>query len=141
MAEVPDAIIPGEPDEPEHEPIDLGGLLGGMDIGSLIGAAQSMQEQFAEAQARLAETVVEGNAGGGVVRISSTGDGRFTEVHISPDAFDPDDPSMLEDLVLAALHDVAVQVSALQNADSPLGGDGGLGALGLGDLGGLLGGP
>jgi len=141
MAELPDAIIPGEPEEPNHDPTDLGGLLGGLDIGSLIGAAQSMQEQFAEAQARLAETIVEGKAGGGVVRISSTGDGRFTEVHISPDAFDPDDPSMLEDLVLAALHDVAEQVSGLQNAGSPLGDDGGLGALGLGDLGGLLGGP
>ena len=49
------------------------------------------------------------------MRISSTGDGEFTEVHISPDVVDPGrSVEMLEDLVLAALHDVAEQVSGLQ---------------------------
>ncbi len=110
--------------------IDPLGALGGLDLGSLMGAAQEMMGQMAEAQEALAAQVVEGSSGGGLVRIVSSGDGQFTAVHIDPAAADPDDPTLLEDLVLAALHDSAAQVSALQASASPLGG---------GALGGLLG--
>ncbi|HKY15931.1 MAG TPA: YbaB/EbfC family nucleoid-associated protein [Microthrixaceae bacterium] len=134
--ERPDLVTPGElvPSDPDQAPgmPDLGGLLGGLDLDGLLGAAQSMQVQLAEAQERIASTVVEGQSGGGVVRIAATGDLTFTAVHIDPEAFDPDDPSMLEDLVLAALHDVATQVAELQADASP--------GLDLGGLGGLLGG-
>jgi DNA-binding YbaB/EbfC family protein len=104
--------------------------LGGLDMGSLLGAAQNMQAQMAEAQERMAETEVEGQAGGGVVRISVTGGFEFRSVHIDAAAVDPDDPTLLEDLVLAALHDAIDKVNELQAESSPLGGL---------DLGGLFG--
>lgn len=110
---------------------DLSGALGGLDLGSLLGAAQSMQAQMLEAQEELASTVVEGQAGGGVVRIEVTGGMEFRSVHIDPTAVDPDDPTLLEDLVLAALHEAVGEVNRLQAGASPLGGL---------DLGGLFGG-
>jgi len=121
-----------EPLQPDVDPMgDLLGGMGGLDLGSLMGAAQQMGAQMAEAQERLASTEVIGSAGSGLVRITSMGDGRYVSVAIGPDAVDPEDPSLLEDLILAALHDVAAQVSALQAEASPMGGM---------DLGGLFGG-
>jgi DNA-binding YbaB/EbfC family protein len=127
---------------PDGDAADLGGLLGGVDLGGLLDAAQSMQSQMAAAQAELESAVIEGQAGGGAVRIEATGLGEFRSVLIRPDAFDPDDASLLEDLVLAALHDVAAKMGALAAQSSPMGGldlGGDLGGLDLGGLG--LGGP
>lgn len=103
--------------------------LGGLDLGSLLGAAQNMQAQMLESQERITSTTVEGQAGGGAVTVSVTGGFEFQSVTIGPDAVDPDDHSMLEDLVLAALRDAVAKVNALQAEANPL--------AGLGDLGGL----
>ncbi|MFL6265463.1 MAG: YbaB/EbfC family nucleoid-associated protein, partial [Actinomycetes bacterium] len=78
-----------------------------------------------------AEQVVEGQSGGGVVKVSVTGSGEFRSVKIDPKAVDPDDVEMLEDLVLAAIHDAMGQVSDLSQQA--------MGGLDLGGLGGLLG--
>jgi nucleoid-associated protein EbfC len=104
------------------------------DLGALMRQAQAMQEQLVAAQAQASETEVEGQAGGGVVRIRVTGGMEFRSVTIDPDAVDPDDVEMLQDLVLAALHDAMARVGELQQ--------GAMGGLDLGglDLGGLLGG-
>ena len=104
----------------------------GPDMGDLLRQAQAMQEQLMAAQARAAEQVVEGQAGGGVVKVQVTGSMEFRSVTISPDAVDPDDVEMLEDLVLAAIHDATAKVQELQQ--------GALGGLDMGGLGGLLGG-
>ena len=101
------------------------------DMGSLLGMAMEMQQQMIAAQAEAAEAVVEGQAGGGVVRIEVTGGLEFRAVHIDPAAVDPDDVEMLQDLVLAALHDAMSQVREVQESMLGLGGV---------DLGGLLGG-
>ena len=100
------------------------------DLGKLLAQAQEMMQ----AQAEAAEQVVTGVAGGGVVKIEVTGGGEFRSVTISPEAVDPDDVEMLQDLVLAALHDASAQVAQLQQ--------GALGGMDLGGLGldGLLGG-
>lgn len=103
--------------------------LGGLDLGGLMEQAQAMLSQ---AQAAGDEIVV-GSAGGGAVRITVTGMGRFTDVDIDPAAVDPDDVETLEDLVLAALHDCNQRIAALQAGS--LGG-----GLDLGSLGGMLGG-
>ena len=116
------------------------------DMGSLLGMAMDMQQQLLAAQEQAASTVVEGQAGGGVVRIEVTGGLEFQAVHIDPDAVDPNDVEMLQDLVLAALHDAVTRVNELTQAANPLGGmDLGnldLAGMGLGglDLGGMLGG-
>lgn len=101
-----------------------------IDFSALLEQAQQMQSQLMEAQAAAAEQVVEGSAGGGIVKITVTGGMDFQKVSIDPKAFDPDDPGMLEDLVLAALHDAVGKVNELnQQAMGNLGGVGGLGGL------------
>jgi DNA-binding YbaB/EbfC family protein len=100
------------------------------DMSALLQQAQQMQQQLLAAQADAAEQVHEGVAGGGAVRIEVTGGMEFRAVTIRPDAVDPDDVEMLQDLVLAALHEAVGKVNAAQQ-DA-------LGGLG-GALGGLLG--
>lgn len=100
-------------------------------MNDLMKQAQKMQEQLMEAQAAAAEQVVEGQAGGGVVKVTVTGGMEFQSVHIQPDAVDPDDVAMLEDLVLAAIHDAVGKVNELSQQA--------MGGLDLGGLGGLLG--
>jgi hypothetical protein len=104
------------------------------DLGALLGQAQKMQEQMAEAQAASAAQVVEGRSGGGVVRIEATGGLEFRSVTIDPTAVDPDDVEMLQDLVLAALNDAVAKANEAQA--------GAMGGLDLGglDIGDMLGG-
>lgn len=106
----------GPLDDDDDDPFDLGALLGGggLDLGSLMEQASQMQQQMAEAQAAAAGTVLEGAAGGGAVKVTVTGTGEFQSVRIDPGAVDPDDVAMLEDLVLAALHDATARIQELQ---------------------------
>ena len=67
--------------------------------------AQQLQARLAKAQQELEEMTVEGSAGGGVVRVVVTGKLAVQAVHIDPDAVDPDDVQMLEELVLAAVNE------------------------------------
>jgi nucleoid-associated protein EbfC len=110
----------------------LGGLGGLGDLGGLLESAQ----QAVSAQARAADEVVEGTAGGGVVSVEMTGSGEVRSVSISRDVVDPDDVDMLQDLIVAALHDAGLKVTALQRQAL-----GALGDLDLGGLGGMLGAP
>jgi DNA-binding YbaB/EbfC family protein len=113
------------------------------DLGSLLGMAMDLQQKVAAAQEEAATNVVEGQAGGGAVRIAVTGGFEFRSVTITPEALDPDDVEMLQDLVLAALHDAVDRVYELQTAASPMAAMGGLdlGSLDLGPLAGALGVP
>jgi DNA-binding YbaB/EbfC family protein len=98
-----------------------------------------MQQQVMAAQAQAASTEIEGQAGGGAVRIAVTGAMDFRAVHIAPAAVDPYDVDMLQDLVLAALHDAVDQINRLQ--EQSLGGFGdALSSSGLGDVLGIGGG-
>lgn len=126
----PDAVTPAIPDAvtgAEDDP--LAGALGGLDLGSLLEMAGQVQQQMEDAQAKAADTIVEGTSGGGAVRVTVTGTSEFTGVSISPDALD--DIEMLQDLVLAAIRDALDKVKAMQ-ADSMGGLGGAIG--GLGDL-------
>ncbi|UDY34186.1 YbaB/EbfC family nucleoid-associated protein [Dermatobacter hominis] len=120
---------------------DLSGLVGGddldagLDLGAMFQMAQDMGARMQEAQEELAATEVEGTAGGGVVSVTLNGHLHLVRVHIDPGAVDPEDLTMLEDLIVAAWSDARDQVAQLQAQADPLGGMGGLGGLG-----GLLGG-
>jgi DNA-binding YbaB/EbfC family protein len=120
-------------------PAEQGGMpgLGGFDLGSMVQMAADMQSKMVEAQEELANAEVLGTAGGGLVTVTLNGHLHLRGVHIDPSAVDPDDPSMLEDLVRAAWQDAHDQVAELQAANDPLGG---LGGIDAGGLGGLLGG-
>jgi nucleoid-associated protein EbfC len=105
------ASVPGLPDI-EGDALDADAL------GGLLASAQEMMA----AQAAAAELEVEGAAGGGMVRIRATGTGQMLGVSIAPDVVDRDDVPLLEDLVLAALHDVNAQLMEIhREAMGPLG--------------------
>ncbi len=76
-----------------------------MSFGNLAKMAQKMQADMARAQEELATLQVEGSAGGGVVRAVATGNQELVSLTIDPDAVDPQDVEMLQDLVLAAVND------------------------------------
>jgi nucleoid-associated protein EbfC len=76
-------------------------------------AIQQMQMRMEKIQQELAETVVEGSAGGGVVVAKVTGQKDFQGIKIDPSAVDPDDVEMLEDLVTAAVTDAMTKAGAL----------------------------
>ena len=112
---------------------DTGGQM--PDMNSLLAQAQQMSEQLMAQQAAAQEVEVEGQSGGGAVKVRMTGGGEFVSVRIDQSAVDPDDIEMLEDLVLAALNDAVA--SAAELVEGPDLGGLDLGSLGLG---GLLGG-
>ena len=74
-------------------------------MGDLAKMAREMQANMAKAQAELAETTVEGTAGGGAVVVVLTGTQDIKDIKIKKDAVDPDDVETLEDLVRAAFTD------------------------------------
>ena len=100
------------------------------DMNKMLTQVQQMQDQMAKAQAELEQETVEASAGGGMVTVKATGDLQITEIKISPEAIDPDDPELLADMVLAAVNEALRSAQSL--AQSKLGG-----MAGLGDLGGL----
>ena len=101
-----------------------------MDMNKMLQQVQDLQAQMAKAQEELASETVEASAGGGMVTVKATGDLQITEIKISPEAIDPDDPELLADMVLAAVNEALRSAQSL--ARSKLGG-----MAGLGDLGGL----
>ena len=76
-----------------------------MSMANLQRMAQQMQRDMARVQAELDAAIVEGSAGGGVVRATATGKQEILEIVIDPSAVDPDDVEMLQDLVLTAVND------------------------------------
>ena len=110
------------------------------DMSELLAAAQQMGEQLMAKQAQASAEVVEGQSGGGVVRIGVNGNYEFQSVHIDPAAVDPADVEMLEDLVLAALNDAVSKIGPSDGGGLDLGGLDLGGLLGGGGLGDLLGG-
>lgn len=83
-----------------------GGFGGGMgNMQQLMRQAQKMQEDMQKAKEELAETEVVGTAGGDMVEITMTCDKKVVAVSIKPEACDPDDVEMLEDLIIAAFND------------------------------------
>ncbi|MGH2557438.1 MAG: YbaB/EbfC family nucleoid-associated protein [Thermomicrobiales bacterium] len=74
---------------------------------------QQMQNRLAKIQQELAETIVEGSAGGGVVTAQVTASKEFKAIKIDPSAVDPDDVEMLEDLITAAITDAMTQAQTM----------------------------
>ena len=87
------------------------------DMNSLLEQAAAMQQQLVTAQEELANTRVDGSAGGGLVSATVSGTGELLALTIAPAACDPDDPETLADLVLAAVRDASANAERLA-ADS-----------------------
>jgi DNA-binding YbaB/EbfC family protein len=96
----------------------------------LLKQAQKMQQDMAAAQEALKDETVEASAGGGMVKVVVTGDLDIKSITIDPQAVDPEDVELLQDMVLAAVNEGLR--SAQELAASKMGGiAGGLGGLGL----------
>jgi nucleoid-associated protein EbfC len=113
-------------------------------LNKMLEQAQQMLAQQQEAQEKLKEERVEATAGGGMVRVVLTGDLRVEKLEIDPDAVDPDDVEMLQDMVIAALNEGLRSAEELQQQAMGGAGAGGFDPMSaldaLGGLGGL-GGP
>ena len=86
-------------------------------INKLMKQAKDMQDRMARVQEELAEKEVEGVAGGGVVTVKMNGKSEVTGITIKPEACDPEDVEMLEDLVLAAIHEAHKQATDLAQSE------------------------
>ena len=97
-----------------------GGYPGGMgmpgNMSNLMKQAQRMQRQMEESQKALEEASFTAKAGGGAVEVTVTGSKEVTSIKLSPEAVDPDDVEMLEDLILAAIKEAMKQADDASNA-------------------------
>jgi len=82
--------------------------------------AQEMQKQMEKTKAELAETSIEATAGGGMVTVEMSGAFELINIKIKPEAVDPDDVEMLEDLIIAATNEAITQVHALRAQRLPM---------------------
>ena len=88
-----------------------GGMGGGANMQNLLRQAQQMQKEMEQAQNALSEMEFEASSGGGMVTAKVTGSKQLLSVKINPEAVDPEDVEMLEDMVVAAI------LEAMEKAD------------------------
>ena len=81
------------------------GGFGGPNMQQLMRQAQKMQDQMLKAQEELDEKVYEASAGGGMVSCKVSGKRELLELNIKPEAVDPDDVEMLQDMIMAAINE------------------------------------
>ena len=94
-------------------PGGMGGF-GGMNLNSLMKEAKKMQADMEKNQAELAEKEFEASAGGGAVNVTVSGAKVIKSIKIQPDAVDPDDVEMLEDLILTCVNEALRKVDDAQ---------------------------
>lgn len=83
------------------------------DLNNIMKAAQKLQGDVAQMQEELGEMTCEASAGGGMVTATVNGHYELTAVKIEPQAIDPNDPSMLQDLVVAAVNQAVAKMRQL----------------------------
>ena len=83
------------------------------DLQAALAQAQQLQQHLQEAQQKIAASEVEGKAGGGLVTITLTGNGKVTAVRIDPSVVDPNDVETLQDLIVGAFEDAAREMAEL----------------------------
>ncbi len=97
------------------------------DLNSLMQQAQGMQQKLQDAQARLAEETAEGQAGGGLVRVTLKGSGALVAVVVDNSLLQPGEGEIVQDLLVAAHADAkskldTAQAKAMQDAMGPMAG-------------------
>jgi DNA-binding YbaB/EbfC family protein len=108
-----------------------------VNIGQIAKMAQQMQAQMAQAQEELREKTLEATAGGGAVRVVITGAQELRTIEIDPDAVDPAEVEMLQDLILTAVNDAIARSKELER--ERMGAiAGGMGIPGMPGMGGSL---
>ena len=103
--------------------------MAGMNMQQMMKQARKMQEQLAAAQENLKSQTVDASAGGGMVKVVVTGELQVKSIEISPEACDPEDVEMLQDMVLAAVNDALA--SAQEAAGNQMSAATGLGGMNI----------
>ena len=86
-------------------------------IGKLVKQAARIQQQMETVQAQLAARTVEATSGGGVVKVLAKCDGSIASIKIDPQAVNPADTQLLEDLVLTAANQALTQAREIANSE------------------------
>lgn len=86
-------------------------------MNQMMKQVKKMQEQMMKAQEELGSKTIEGTAGGGVVTATVNGHKKLLDIKIKPEAVDPEDVEMLQDLVLTAVNDALTKADELANQD------------------------
>ena len=82
---------------------------GGANMNQMIKQAQKMQQDMLKMQEELDQMTVEASSGGGMVTVTATAKKEITAIKINPEAVDPEDVEMLEDLILSAVREALSQ--------------------------------
>lgn len=108
-----------------------GGGYGGMNQAAMMKQAQKMQRDLMQMQEDLEQQTYTASAGGGVVTATVSGKREVTGLTIDPEAVDPDDVEMLQDMVIAAVNEALrkAEEASAQSMSRLTGGLGGLGNL------------
>ena len=86
-------------------------------IGKLMKQAQRMQQQMEQVQAALAARTVDATSGGGAVKVTATCDGNITAIKVDPQALNPADAQLLEDMLLTAVKQAQEKAREVANAE------------------------
>jgi len=78
---------------------------GGAQMQQMMKQAEEMQKQLVKAKEELAETLIESSSGGGMVSVEMSGAYELLNLRVKPEAVDPDDVEMLEDMIIAAINE------------------------------------
>ena len=89
--------------------------MAGMNMQQMMKQARKMQEQLAAAQENLKSQTVDASAGGGMVKVTVNGEMELVNLTIDPDALDPQDVDMLQDMIMAAVNEAVRGVNELAN--------------------------
>ena len=95
-----------------------------VNLGNMMKQAQQLQKKMSEAQEKLNSIEVEGNSGGGVVKVIATAKGEIKRIDLDVSLLKPDDKEMTEDLIVAAINDAKQkgEVAAQEEMKSVTGG-------------------
>jgi DNA-binding YbaB/EbfC family protein len=86
-------------------------------IGKLMKQAARMQQQMEQIQAQLAAKTVEATSGGGAVKVTARCDGSLAAIKIDPQALNPSDAQIVEDMVLTAVNQALAQAKEISNTE------------------------
>jgi hypothetical protein len=86
-------------------------------IGKMMKQAQRMQQQMEQVQAQLATRTVEATSGGSAVKVTAKCDGSIAAIKIDPQALNPSDAQLLEDMILTAANQALTQAKDIANAE------------------------
>ena len=108
-----------------------GGMPGGMNQAAMMKQAQKMQQDLLRMQAEQEAKTFTAKAGGGMVAATVNGKHEMVNLEINPEAVDPDDVDMLQDMIIAAVNEAmrTADNEAANNMSRLTGGLGGLGGL------------